>query len=455
MNFGKGFKWGIATAAYQIEGAADIDGKGPSVWDMKCRMPGAIFNGHTGDVACDHYHRYKEDVRVMKEIGVQTYRMSISWPRILPEGIGEINSQGIDFYSRLIDELLENDIEPYITLFHWDYPQSLFLKGGCLNPESPDWFAGYTKVVVDALSDRVKNWITLNEPQCFIGLGHYLTEHAPGISLAFSEVLRCCHNVLLSHGRAVQVIRNHAKQDAVVGYAPVGDIYVPCDENSVNDIDFARYKTFDLKSGDCFNSALWMDPVILGKYPEKCAEVYGSDMPDYDDGDMSIISEPIDFLGLNIYFAKQVSSDDTGQGRSMPRNRGHVYTPMGWPIEPKSMYWGPKFFYERYKKPIMITENGMANIDLIGSDGKIHDPQRIEFLRRYISKLQDACADGVDVQGYFLWSLLDNFEWAHGYSKRFGLVHVDYETQKRTIKDSGYWYKKIIETNGDGLMIGQ
>ena len=448
MSFSKDFKWGVATAAYQIEGAADIDGKGPSVWDMKCRRPGEVFEGHSGQIACEHYHRYKEDVKLMKEIGVQAYRMSISWPRVLPHGIGDVNAKGLDFYNRLIDELLDNGIEPFITLFHWDYPQKLYEKGGWLNPESSDWFAEYTKVVTDSFSDRVKNWITINEPQCFIGLGHYATEHAPGIKLAFPEVLTAAQNVLLSHGKAVQTIRANSKQPAVVGYAPVGDLYVPYDENSKDDIEVARKKTFGIKPLDCFNSALWMDPVLLGKLPERSAEIYGSDMPAYTDEDMKIISQPIDYLGLNLYFAKQVCADENGQVRRVSREPGHLYTPMGWPMEPKSLYWGPKFFYERYKKPLMITENGYANMDWVSSDGKVHDPQRIEFLRRYITRLQQVCADGVDVRGYFLWSLMDNFEWAHGYSKRFGLVHVDYTTQKRILKDSAYWYREVIKANG-------
>ncbi len=450
MAFPENFKWGAASAAYQIEGAADIDGKGPSVWDIKCQRPGAIFQSQSGRVACDHYHRFKEDVQIIKKLGIKNYRMSISWPRVLPEGIGEANPKGLDFYSRLFDELLKNDIEPFVTLFHWDYPQKLYEQGGWLNPQCTDWFAQYAELIAKHFYDRVKNWMTFNEPQCFIGLGHYKTEHAPGIELAFPEVLRAAHNVMLSHGKAVQAIRAITKQPASIGYAPVGLCSVPYDEDSENDIEAARQDTFSVKPYDCHNSILWMDPVLLGRYPQQCIEAYGPNLPSYTDEEMKIISQPIDFLGVNIYTARQVSLAD-GKVREIPRETGHWYTPMNWSVEPKSLYWGPRFFYERYQKPIYITENGMANHDAVSEDGGVHDPQRIEFFARYLKKLAQACSDGIDVSGYFLWTLMDNFEWAHGYSKRFGIVHTDFNTQKRTIKDSGYWYKKIIQTNGRAL----
>jgi beta-glucosidase len=451
MSFSKDFKWCVATSAYQIEGAADIDGKGESVWDVMCRKEGAVFEGNTGDVACDHYHRYKEDVKIMKEIGVDAFRLSFSWPRIMPEGIGKINSKGIDFYNRLIDELLDNGIEPNVTLFHWDYPQALFLKGGWLNPESSDWFAEYTKVVMEHFSDKIKNWITINEPQCFITAGYNQDNKNPGDSLTFKEVLISSGNVLLSHGKSVQAIREYSKRPANIGYAPVGHLYVPYDENSQADIDAAREATFNIKPKECFNSTFWMDPVLLGEFSENTREVYGADMPVLSGDDMKIIAEPIDFIGVNIYFADQVKADEDGKPVVVKREPGYAHTAMGWVIEPRSLYWGPKFFCERYQIPVMITENGYANLDVISLDGKVHDPQRIDYLARYMRQLKRACADRVDVRGYFLWSFLDNFEWAFGYSKRFGLVHVDLETQKRTIKDSAYWYKDVIKTNGYAL----
>lgn len=448
MSFGNNFVWGVATAAYQIEGSPDVDGKGPSVWDMKCKRPGVIFENQTGNTACDHYHRYKEDVKIMKDLGIQAYRMSISWPRVLPAGIGSVNQKGVDFYNSLIDELLKNNIEPFITMFHWDYPQKLYEMGGWLNPESSNWFADYTKVLMDNFSDRVKNWITLNEPQYFIHSGYCETNHAPGIKLAFPEILLAAHNVLLSHGKAVQTARSYSKQNAIIGYAPVGDLYVPYNENSKTDIEAARSETFSVKPLTIFNSAWWMDPILSGKYPQQGIEIYGKDMPQCTDKDMEIISSPIDYLGLNIYFAKHVSTDGNGNTVEMPREPGHWYSPMGWPTEPKSLYWGPKFFYERYNKPIIITENGVANLDCVSTDGKVHDPQRIEFLQRYLTWLKKAYKDGVDIRGYFQWSLMDNFEWAYGFSKRFGIVYTDFQTQQRIIKDSGCWYKEVIKTNG-------
>ncbi|MBN1943567.1 MAG: beta-glucosidase [Phycisphaerae bacterium] len=448
MEFSKGFKWGVSTSAYQIEGAALEDGKGLSIWDMKCRQPGLVFENQTGEITCDHYHRYKEDVKIMKDLGIQVYRMSISWPRVLPQGVGEINPKGVDFYNRLIDELLKHNIEPFITMFHWDYPQKLYEKGGWLNPDSSNWFAEYVRVLMDNYSDRVKNWITLNEPQAFVRWGHYELNDASGIKPAFSETLLAAHNVLLSHGKAVQTVRQYSKQDAIVGYAPVGDLYVPYDEDVATDVEAAKKETFSIKPLTVFNSIWWMDPIFNGNYPEEGRKLYGEDMPEYSDEDMKIISSPIDYLGLNMYSAKHVSQDKDGNVIEMPREPGHFYTHMDSPTEPKVLYWGSKWFYDRYKKPIIITENGMPNMDCVSADGCVHDPQRIEFLRRYLTSLKKACKEGVDVRGYFQWSFMDNFEWSHGFSKRFGLVYVDYTTRQRIIKDSGYWYKDVIRTNG-------
>ncbi|HBG28537.1 MAG: beta-glucosidase [Planctomycetes bacterium GWF2_41_51] len=450
-GFCKDFKWGVATAAYQIEGAPNEDGKGLSIWDMKCKRPGVIFENQVGDIACDHYHKYKEDIKIMHDLGIRNYRMSISWTRILPKGTGSVNQKGLQFYNNLIDELLKNNIEPFVTIFHWDYPQSLFEKGGWLNSESSNWFADYTKILMDSFSDKVKSWITLNEPQCFIHWGHNSTEHAPGIKLACPEVLLAAHNVLLSHGKAVQTIRSYSKQPATIGYAPVGELSVPFDEQRDKDIEVAKKETFSVKPLNCYNSSWWIDPVIFGKYPQEGLDAYGFAVPNFNDNDMKIISQPIDYLGLNIYFAKQVSMDDTGKTIEIPREPGHWFTPMGWPTEPKSLYWGPKFFQQRYNKPIMITENGTAIIDCVSQDKKIHDPQRVEYLRRYLTQLKKAANEGIDVRGYFLWSLMDNFEWAYGFSKRFGIVYTDFTTQQRIIKDSGYWYKNVIETNGKSL----
>lgn len=448
MSFSKDFVWGAATAAYQIEGAAFEDGKGLSVWDTCCKKPGFVKNGDTGNVACDHYHRYKEDVKIMKEIGLKAYRMSISWPRILPDGIGKVNEKGLDYYDNLIDELLKNGITPYITLFHWDYPNELYKKGGWLNPDSSDWFAEYTRVVVERLSDRVTHWITENEPQCYIGLGHLDGSHAPGVKLSKADFLLAAHNSLLAHGKAVQTIRKYSKLPCEIGYAPVGFSFYP-ETNSKEDIEAARSYTFEHFSDNWFTSSWWMDPVYLGKYPEEGLKYYEQWLPHMKQDDLKTIFQPIDFSGVNIYNASKVRMNNNGTAEIVKREPGFDQTAFKWPVTPEALYWGPKFFYERYGKPILITENGLSNADWVSIDGKVHDPQRVDFLYRYIRELKKAATDGIDIKGYFTWSLMDNFEWAHGYNERFGLVYVDFNTQKRIIKDSAYWYKKVIQSNGE------
>ncbi|HHV98185.1 MAG TPA: beta-glucosidase [Clostridiaceae bacterium] len=453
MTFQKGFIWGAATAAYQIEGAAFEDGKGPSVWDMCCRRPGFVKDGDTGDIACDHYHRYKEDVAIMKEIGLQAYRMSVSWPRVLPDGTGRVNEKGLDFYDKLIDELLNNGIIPYITLFHWDYPYELYKKGGWLNPESPEWFAEYARIVVERLSDRVKHWITLNEPQCFIILGHYDGIHAPGLKLDKYDIFQAIHNTLLAHGRAVETIRQYSKLPCEVGIAPVGNTYIP-ETSSEKDIKKTRDVMFACFEDNLWSNSWWMDPVYFGKYPEDGLAKYERWLSQIKQDDMKIIHQPLDFFGCNIYQGVRVRfSDEKPLKFEYVKNKpGYDQTAIKWPVTPEALYWCPRFFYERYGKPVLITENGLSNTDWVSVDGKVHDPQRIDFLYRYIKELKRAAQDGVEAKGYFTWSLMDNFEWAQGYNERFGLVHIDYTTQKRTIKDSAYWYKTVIESNGDVII---
>jgi beta-glucosidase len=447
MSFSKDFVWGVSTAAYQIEGAAYEDDKGLSVWDVFCRRPGAIHENQTGNVACDHYHRYKEDVAIMKEIGIRAYRMSLSWPRIIPEGTGKVNAKGLMFYDKIIDELLSNGITPYITLFHWDHPYELYCRGGWLNPESSNWFAEYTRVVIERFSDRVKNWMTFNEPQCFIGFGHQDGTHAPGDKLALAQVLRAGHNVLLAHGKAVQTIRSYSKSKCQVGYAPVGFTFVP-ETDKPEDVEAARAATFGISEKNCMNNTWWIDPVFTGQYPEDGLKLFGDDAPKFTDADMTTIKQPLDFLGINIYSGRKVCADKNGTTREIIQTPGGPMTSTDGTVVPKSLYWGPKFFFERYKKPILITENGMPNLDWISLDGKVHDPQRIDFLHRYLLELWQAAKEGVKINGYFQWSLMDNFEWAVGYKRRFGIVHVDYVSQARTLKDSAYWYKDVITTNG-------
>jgi beta-glucosidase len=450
MSFPENFTWGASTASYQIEGAAFEDSKGLSVWDMMSRWNGKIWMGNTGDISCDHYHRYKEDVKLMGNIGLKGYRFSISWPRVIPEGIGKINSKGLEFYDKLVDELLENKIEPWITLFHWDFPYKLFLKGGWLNRDSSDWFAEYTSVIVNKLSDRVTYWMTQNEPQCYLGLGHQDGMHAPGLKMDFPEILLICHNSLLAHGKAVQAIRSQSKKKSIIGAAPVGVTKIPA-TNDRRDIDLARSLMFSINEKSCWNNTWFADPMIFGKYPEDGLKLFEKELPEIKDGDLKTINQPLDFYGTNVYFSDVIKYDAEKGYKVVEGEFGETRTTMDWPITPESLYWGPKFLYERYKLPIVITENGMANIDWINLDGKVHDPQRIDYIHRYLKEYKRAIDDGVKSLGYFVWSIIDNFEWAFGFKQKFGLIYVDMKTQKRILKDSAYWYKEIIKTNGNGI----
>jgi beta-glucosidase len=450
MSFREDFVWGAAAASYQVEGGWDEDGKGLSVWDMLTRQPGKIWEGHTGNIACDHYHRYKEDVALMREVGLQAYRLSISWPRVLPQGTGSVNKEGLAFYDRLIDELLAGGIKPWVTLFHWDYPYDLFLRGGWLNPESPKWFADYTSVVVDCLSDRVEHWMTLNEIQCFIGLGHLSGEQAPGLKLGMAEVLLAAHHAMMAHGMGVQTIRARAKTKPVVGWAPVGVSRYPVTD-SPEDRD-AAWRGMAAVSGDnLWNNRWFGDPVVFGTYPEEGLQAYGKGVPRFKSSDLDIIKQPLDFYGANIYAGGQVKSGPDGKAVAVALPPGHPHTHFLWKLTPQVLYWGPKFLAGHYKLPVVITENGMSNCDWVALDGKVHDAARIDFLNRYLLALRQAVEDGVDIRGYFQWSIMDNFEWAEGYKHRFGLIHVDYESQKRTLKDSAFWYRDVIRTNGASL----
>lgn len=452
MGFCNNFVWGAATASYQVEGAANEDGKGLHIWDVYSNTPDKILEGHTGENACDHYHRYKEDIAIMKEIGLKAYRFSVSWSRIMPDGRGEINQKGIDFYNALIDELCANGIEPYMTLFHWDLPYELYKRGGFMNPDMVTWFANYAKVIAEQFSDRVKYFMTFNEPQCFIGLGFLSGEHAPGLKCPYQDTFEMSHTVLKAHGAAVRALREYAKQEIKIGYAPTGTMCYPASERK-EDIEEARNVLFECPDLEnwAWGVSWWSDPIILGHYPEEGLRKYKKYLPEITQQDLDLIHQPIDFYGQNIYNGVMTRLKEDGTREYITRYPGFPKTAIQWPITPECLYWGPKFLYERYQKPIYITENGMSAHDVISLDGKVHDPNRIDFLTRYLSQLKKAADSGVDIQGYFQWSLMDNFEWAKGYSERFGLVFVDYQTQKRIIKDSAYWYKEVIHTNGDLL----
>lgn len=450
MGFPQNFVWGAAAASYQIEGAAYEDGKGLSVWDMYCKKPGVIWSGHSGDVACDHYHRYAEDVGLMREIGIQAYRLSVSWPRVLPQGTGAVNAAGLAFYDRLVDALLAAGIEPHVTLFHWDFPLALYHRGGWLNRESADWFAEYTSVVVAKLGDRVKHWMTLNEPQVFVGAGHNEGRHAPGDKLRFAEILRAAHHVLLAHGKSVQAIRAASPTPCRVGWAPVATVRYPASDRP-EDLAAAHAATFGVTARTTWTNTWWNDPVFFGKYPEDGLRLFEAELPEIHAGDLEQIKQPLDFFGVNIYQGVPVRAGANGQPEIVPHPVGYPITGFDWAVTPQAMYWGTRFLHERYGKPIVITENGVSCRDWVSLDGQVHDPQRIDFMKRHLLELDRAIADGVPVESYFHWSIMDNFEWAQGYKERFGLIFVDYVTQQRTLKDSAHWYRRVIESRGQAV----
>lgn len=440
MSFKKDFVWGAATASYQIEGAWNEDGKGLNIWDAFCQQDGAVDGHEDGTVACDHYHRYKEDVKLMSELGLKAYRFSISWARLIPDGTGKVNAKGIKFYNNLINELLKYNITPFVTLYHWDLPYALQLKGGWLNPESSDWFENYTKVVAENFGDRVKNFITFNEPSVFIGCGYWQGSHAPGLKMQDRELLQIGHNIHVAHGKAVKVLRSKVKK-ANIGITLATQPKIPltpADEKAAYDAYF-----WTGLGGFFWGTSYWLDPIINGKYPELLIEQAGDIFPKVTDKEMKIINQKIDFIGLNIYEAQY-------QGDYV-RTPGTAHTELNWDVYPDALYWGIKLNWEKYHIPIYITENGMSAHDWVSLDGKVHDPNRIDFLHRYLKGLRKSADEGCDVAGYFQWSFMDNFEWARGYNPRFGIVHVDYKTQKRTPKDSAYWYKGVIENNGENL----
>ena len=452
MSFSKDFYWGAASSSYQIEGAAFRYGKGLSIWDTFCQINGKIKNGESGEVACDHYHRFREDVALMKELGLKAYRFSISWPRILPDGTGKVNEEGIKFYSDLVDELLKAGIEPFITLFHWDLPKAVYDRGGWRNREIADWFAEYTKVVVDALSDKVRFWITLNEALCHILLGHNLGVHAPGETAPNREIFRMLHHINLAHGKAVHVIRKFSKTPAVVGFAPNPGPGIPLTDR-IEDIEAAKAYTFSGTVKGLFSNGWWMDPILTGEYPKDGIEAMAKDFPSdmIKEGDMELIGQKLDFLGVNLYQGAFITHDESGSFKICPQKPGYPINALKWQITPQILYYMPKFLYEKYQLPILITENGIYLPDWISLDGKVHDANRIDFMHRYLKELKKASDEGIDIMGYFAWSIMDNFEWSEGYNERFGLIYIDYETQKRIPKDSYYWYKDVISLNGDNL----
>jgi beta-glucosidase len=447
--FPANFLWGAAASSYQIEGGSAPELRGESVWDAFCTRPGAVLSGHNGAVACDHYSRADDDIAMMSRLRLQAYRFSISWPRVLPEGTGRVNAIGLDFYDRLVDSLLARGMQPWATLFHWDYPIDLFRKGGWLNRDSAEWFGEYTAHIVDRLSDRVTHWMTLNEPQVFVQLGHADGTHAPGLKLPLREQLIVAHNALRAHGSAVLAIRAHAKRPALVGWAPVGHISFPISD-SAQDIEAARTATFAIEKPTLWSNTWFADPVCLGHYPEDGLRVFADHLPQFPASDLAHIHQPLDFYGVNIYSGTPVRWHE-GVAATVGPEAGAPRTALNWTVEPAALRWGPRMLAERYKLPVYITENGMSSHDWVDLDGQIIDGQRIDYTRRYLLALREAIRDGADIRGYFHWSIMDNFEWAEGYKDRFGLVHVDFNTLKRTPKASAHWYSNVIATNGRSL----
>ena len=450
------FVWGVASSAYQVEGRDADDGAGKMIWDTFIEE-GRIPDGKDASVACDHMHRYPEDYAMMRLLGIKAYRFSISWARIMPEGTGRVNENAIALYRDMIQEMKKNGVVPYLTMYHWELPQALQDKGGWLNEDSIQWFGEYAKVVAENFSDLCEYFITLNEPQCFVGLGHLSGIQAPGKKMSYAETFQIAHNALRAHGQAVINLRKYAKQPIKVGYAPTCGMAYP-ETNKPEDIEAARKVLFGFYNpmdNWTWNVAWFSDPVFLGKYPEEGLEKFKEYLPVITDEDMKLISQPLDFMGQNIYNGYMVRAGADGEPEFVDREPGYPKTAANWPVTPDCFYWGVKFLYERYKLPLYITENGMSCHDIVSGDGQVHDPNRIEFLDLYMSALQKANDDGVDVRGYFLWTFLDNFEWDKGYMERFGIVHVDFTTQKRIAKDSAYWYQKVIETNGKCLSINK
>jgi beta-glucosidase len=442
-HFPQGFLWGSATAAYQVEGAVNEDGRGPSIWDVFSHLPGKTNKGDTGDVADDHYHRYKDDVQLMKALGLKTYRFSIAWPRLFPQGVGTPNPKGLDFYHRLVDELLAADIQPFCTLFHWDLPQALQEKGGWESRETSEAFASYAGYVAKHLSDRVKHFMTLNEMRSFVDIGYGSSRHAPGLSLPPARLNQVRHNAVLAHGLGVQAIRANAPPGTKVGIAENITSTVPVIETPEH-IEAAARAMRE-------TNASYMTVIMEGKYTDAYLTKEGSAAPKFTDADLKAISAPLDFVGINCYTPAYVRADSSPAGFAMvrpPASFPHMMSP--WlHVGPEALYWGPKLAAQVWKiKEIYITENGASSTDVLTPDGHVYDTDRVMYLRNYLTQLHRGVSEGVPVRGYFLWSLLDNFEWADGYAFRFGIHYVDFATQKRTPKLSAHFYREVIARNG-------
>lgn len=441
--FPKGFLWGSATASYQVEGAVHEDGRGPSIWDTFSHTSGKTNNGDTGDIADDHYHRYKEDIALMKAMGLKTYRFSVAWSRVFPSGAGTPNPKGLDFYNRVVDELLANGIQPYCTLFHWDLPQALEDKGGWQSRDTSEAFANYAGYVAQHLSDRVKHFMTLNEMRSFVDIGYRDGHHAPGLTLPPAGVNQVRHHAVLAHGLGVQAIRAHARAGTRVGLAENPEACAPVIENA--EYIAAARKAFREEN------AGYLTAVMEGHYTDAYLEHHGANAPKFTPADMKAIGSPLDFVGLNIYTATWVRPDASPRGYAViPSPQSYPHMMSSWlTVGPQALYWTPKFTADIWGvKELYITENGASSTDTLTPDGHVYDSDRVMYLRNYLTQLHRGVSEGIPVKGYFCWSFMDNYEWADGYAYRFGLHYVDFKTQKRTPKLSAHFYKEVISRNG-------
>lgn len=442
----KDFIWGVSSSAFQTEGACREGGKRLSVWDEATHTKGRIFAEHTADVACDGYHRYKEDVKIMKEMGIKAYRFSVSWPRILPDGTGKINKEGVKYYRDLLTELKKANIIPFVALFHWDLPLKLFEKGGFLNPEISDFFADYAETIVKELGDLTDNYVIFNEPQVVVEDGHFTGAHAPFLRLSRRDVFMVAHNVLLCIGKAEKRMRKAAGKKINLGIAPC---FTPAIPLCKDDEELAREYSF-APTGDFYDGCFFTDALISGKFADNYLPWFKQFGYSPSKEDLSVIKSDLDFFGINIYRGFYIKNEN-GKAVKAEISPQTPLTAVKWPVTPEAPYYCAKFYYERYKLPIIFTENGIAVTEWLLPDGTVSDDFRIDFMRKYITSVKKA-AESYPVNGYFYWSFCDNFEWSLGYSVRFGLVYVDFDTLNRTVKKSGRWYKKVIESNGEDLL---
>ena len=444
-RFPDSFLWGASTSAYQIEGSPLADGAGPNIWQRFAHSPGRTANGDTGDVACDHYRRYEDDVRLMSELGLQAYRFSIAWSRILPTGTGTVNGKGLDFYERLVDALLAAHIKPNATLFHWDLPAALDDRGGWLNRDVADWFGEYARVVFGRLGDRVPMWATLNEPWVVTDGGYLHGVLAPGHRNLFEAPI-ASHNLMRAHGMGVQAFRAESR----VGQIGLVVNLEPKDAATASDDDVRA-----ARRGDAYMNRQYLDPVFKGHYPEEMTDIFGAAWPEFPSEDFTLIGQKIDFLGINYYTRGVVRDEPAARPVRIAyvRQPEHAYTETGWEVHPPSLARTLLWVTERYgRMPLYVTENGAAFYDAPHAiDGAVNDPLRVWYYREHLKACREAIANGADLRGYFAWSLLDNYEWSLGFSKRFGIVHVNYETQERTPKASALFYRDVIRSNGAAL----